>query len=105
MQPNTIVAHEKDGTMESDCVDGGAGKREMRESVEVLPLLHFHTPHPPNFIFLTHDGERAPAAAAGGVWGGEKVSKGAIRWIHSWTRSTDLDVLVYTVTDRTPLLR
>ena len=52
-------------------------------------------------FFLTHDDERAPAAAASGE--GRKSAR-ALRRIDSWTRFTDLDVLVCTATDRTPLL-
>ena len=52
-------------------------------------------------FFLTHDDERAPAAAASGE---RRKSAGALRWIDPWTRSTDLDVLVCIATDRTSLL-
>ena len=52
-------------------------------------------------FFLTHDDERAPAAAASGE-GGKSVR--ALRWIDPRTRSTDLDVSVCIAADETPLL-
>ena len=50
---------------------------------------------------LTHDDERAPAAAASGE--GRK-SVQALRSIDLQTRSTDLDVFVCIAADKTPLL-
>ena len=50
---------------------------------------------------LTHDDERAPAAAASGE--GEKSVR-ALRWIDPRTRSTDLDVSVCIAADETLLL-
>ena len=52
-------------------------------------------------FFLTHDDDRAPAAAAPGE--GRKSAR-ALRRMDSWTRSTDLDVLVCIATDKTSLL-
>ena len=51
-------------------------------------------------FFLTHDDERAPAAAASGE--GRK-SVQALRSIDLQTRSADLDVFVCIATDKTPL--
>ena len=53
-------------------------------------------------FFLTHDDERAPAAAASGE--GEKSAR-ALRWIDPETRSTDLDVLVCIAADRIPQIK
>ena len=47
---------------------------------------------------MTHVHERAPAAAVAEERG---KSARALRRIDSWTRFTDLDVLVCTATDRT----
>ena len=52
-------------------------------------------------FFLTHDDERAPAAAASGE---RRKSVQALRSIDLQTRSADLDVFVYIATDKTPLL-
>ena len=49
-------------------------------------------------FFLTHVDKRAPAACRREERG---KSARALRRIDSWTRSTDLDVLVCTATDRT----
>ena len=51
-------------------------------------------------LFLTHDDERAPAAAASGE--GRKSVQG-LRSIDLQTRSADLDVFVCIATDKTPL--
>ena len=53
-------------------------------------------------FFLTHDDERAPAAAASEE---RERSARALRWIDPETRSTDLDVLVCIAADRIPQIK
>merc|ERR1712028_146007 len=53
-------------------------------------------------FFLTHVGERAPAA---GRREEREKSARALRWIDPETRSTDLDVLVCIAADRIPQIK